>query len=60
MKKKNLPARGTVEQEPACAVQMWPLNCRVPLQIAQVQVSTEFLDVSGMETKATNQRQLCL
>ena len=40
----------------------WPPNCILPLQIAQVQFSTEFLDVSGMESKATstNKRQLCL
>ena len=29
----------------------WPPNCIVPLQIAQVQVSTELLEVSGMESK---------
>ena len=58
--KKKLACQGTVEQEPACAVQIWPPNCIVPLQIAQVQVSTEFLDVSGMEWNATNQRQPCL
>ena len=48
---KNLPARGTVERETACAVQIWPPNFIVPLQIAQVQVSTELLEVSGMESK---------
>ena len=29
----------------------WPPNCIVPLQIAQVQVSSELLEVSGMESK---------
>ena len=29
----------------------WPPNCIVPLQIAQVQVSTELLEVSGMDSK---------
>ena len=29
----------------------WPPNCIVPLQIAQVHVSTEFLEVSGMDSK---------
>ena len=29
----------------------WPPNCIVPLQIAQVQVSTEILEVSGMDSK---------
>ena len=51
MRRRNLPARGTVEQEQACAVQIWPLNCIVPLQVAQVQVSTELLEVSGMDSK---------
>ena len=27
MRRRNLPARVTVEQEPACAVQIWPPNC---------------------------------
>ena len=60
MRRRILPARGTVEQELAYTVQIWPPNCIVPLQIAKVQVSTKYLDVSGMESKATNQRQLCL
>ena len=46
MRRRNLPARGIVEQEPACAVQIWAPNCIVPLQIAQVQVSTERVEVS--------------
>ena len=29
----------------------WPPNCIVPLQIAQEQVSTELLEVSGMDSK---------
>ena len=29
----------------------WPPNCIVPLQIAQGQVSTELLEVSGMDSK---------
>ena len=40
MRRRNLPARGTVEQELAYAVQICPPkgpNCVVPLQIAQVQ-----------------------
>ena len=45
MRLRNLPARGTVEQEPACAAQIGPL------QIAQEQVSTELLEVSGMDSK---------
>ena len=58
---RHLPARGTAEQEPTCAVQIWSPNCIVPLQTAQVQVSAKLLlDVSGMKSKATTQRQLCL
>ena len=38
------------EQEQDCAVQICPRNF-VPLQIAQVQVSTELLEVSGMDSK---------
>ena len=60
MRRRNLPARGKVQQEPACAVQIWPPNCIVPLQIAQLEVSANLLDVSGMESKATTQRQFCL
>ena len=52
MRRRNLPARGTVEQEPACVVQIWPPNWIVPLQIAQVQVSAKLLDVPGMDLKA--------
>ena len=59
MRQRNLPARGTDEQEQACAVQIWPPNCIVFLQmIAQMQISTTYLDVSGMELKALTQRQL--
>ena len=32
----------------------WPPNCIVPLQIAQVQVSTELLEVSGMDSKGSS------
>ena len=51
MRRRNLPARGTLEHEPACTVQIWPPNCIVPLQIAQVQISTELLEVCGMDSK---------
>ena len=54
MRRRNLPARGTDEQEQACAVQIGPkLHCAssLSLQIAQVQVSTELLEVSGMDSK---------
>ena len=64
MTRRNLPARGAVEQVQSCAVQNLPPNCIMLLQIAQVQVSTKFLEVSGMTSKATNNRQsesdLCL
>ena len=42
----------------------WPPNCIVPLQIAQVQVSTELLEVSGMDSKDSSPKtvlpKLCL
>ena len=47
------PDGGIVGQESACAIQIWTPNCLVPLQIAQVQISTKLLEVSGMESKVT-------
>ena len=55
MRRRNLPARGTVKLSRsrwACCRSNRPnSHCIVPLQIAQVQVSTEVLEVSGMDSK---------
>ena len=51
MRRRNLLARGTIEQEPGLRRSNRALNCIVPLQIAQVQVSTELLEVSGMDSR---------
>ena len=52
MRRRNLPARGTVEQEQACAVQISAPNRIVPCASSEVQmalqVSTKFLVVSGI------------
>ena len=46
---KTKLALETVEQEPVCAVQIWPPNCIVPLQLAQVQVSAKLLDILSVD-----------